>query len=246
MSDSTWLRSSNFLLAMLASVSSDDFFTLLLWSELFFGPSVLHLQKTAVSCRAQWWSATLTLCHVSRNTLLMRLQSPEDDNKMEFNIMRIPYLPTRTVDRPSLPTSLWRTSGLLVETSEFASRLILLIQISSHGNCCIDWTTKARRKTLQHLIIHTDRHTVMPFYSSLHFPLSFLLSSYPYFFTGRIGEVGGGEQTYCDPIFEWECLGVFSPQLLSLFPSLTFYLDSHCLFISTFTDVTSNVQGTLS
>jgi len=163
------------------------------------------------------------------------------------------YLPTRTVDRPSLPTSLWRTSGLLVETSEFASRLILLIQISSHGNCCIDWTTKARRKTLQHSIIHTDRHNAIlllpplppsPF-SCLLIPISLLEESVR-------SEEGSRQTNMCVCVillwsYLWvrfrECLG--SPQLLSLFPSLTFYLDSHCLFISTFTDVTYNVQGTL-
>lgn len=46
-------------------------------------------------------------------------------------------------------------------TSELASRLILLIRISSPGDCCIDWTTKAGRKTLRHSIIHTDRHNAI-------------------------------------------------------------------------------------
>lgn len=65
-----------------------------------------------------------------------------------------------------------------VETSELASRLILLIQISSLGNCCIDWTTKARRKTLQHSIIHTDRHNAPPSpHLSLLIPFSFLEES---------------------------------------------------------------------
>lgn len=71
---------------------------------------------------------------------------------------------THSCQWPHIPISLcWmRKRGLLVETSELASRLILLIQISSHGNCCIDWTTKAWRKTLQHSIIHTDRHNAIP------------------------------------------------------------------------------------
>lgn len=50
----------------------------------------------------------------------------------------------------------------LAVTSELAGRLILLIRISSPGDCCcIDWTTKAERKTLQHSIIHTDRHNAI-------------------------------------------------------------------------------------
>lgn len=101
-----------------------------------------------------------------------------------------------------IPKSLCCTrKRVLVETSELASRLILLIQISSLGNWCIDWTTKARRKTLQHSIIHTDRHNAILLLPSpspapspcLSRPLS--LSSSSFLFTGSISQVGGGEQT---------------------------------------------------
>lgn len=197
---------------------------------------------------------------------------------MEYTILctflftsTLQYTPsTHSCQWSRIPTSLWwtRKRGLLVETSELASRLILLIQISSHGNCCIDWTTKAWRKTLQHSIIHTDRHNailLLPLFLPPPSPSPFpclSLSPYPYFFTGRISVVGGGEQTNkqvcvcalsdCDPISS-ESGGVFgcflggvssfSPSCLSV--SFTIYSNFHCLFISTFTDVISNVQGKL-
>ncbi len=82
---------------------------------------------------------------------------------LPLHYLKWPFTPgTRSCQLSCIPASLrWTRKRGLLETSELASRLILLIQISSLGNCCIDWTTKAWRKTLQHSIIHTDRHNAI-------------------------------------------------------------------------------------
>lgn len=85
---------------------------------------------------------------------------------LDFTVKDSPSRPHTAVSDPVSPHHCGRQeTGPSVETSELASRLILLIQISSHGNCRIDWTTKACRKTLQHSIIHTDRHNAIPLLS---------------------------------------------------------------------------------
>lgn len=84
----------------------------------------------------------------------------------DFTVKDSSSRPHTAVSDPVSPHHCGRQeTGPSVETSELASRLILLIQISSHGNCRIDWTTKACRKTLQHSIIHTDRHNAIPLLS---------------------------------------------------------------------------------
>lgn len=85
---------------------------------------------------------------------------------LNFTVKVSSSRPHTAVSDPVSPHHFGRQeTGPSVETSELASRLILLIQISSHGNCRIDWTTKACRKTLQHSIIHTDRHNAIPLLS---------------------------------------------------------------------------------
>lgn len=167
----------------------------------------------------------------------------------DFTVKDSSSRPHTAVSDPVSPHHCGRQeTGPSVETSELASRLILLIQISSHGNCRIDWTTKACRKTLQHSIIHTDRHNAIPLLSlslqspppppSLLTPVSFSLYLFLYW-KDQWGQKSGADKhagvCVCVCYLKVEEFFLYTLPLSPVCVSPRFYSNFHCLRISTFT-----------